>query len=527
MFKLFATGPDIPLRTDIDVDDAFRRHRMKIIIAITLGYAFSYTCRLAINVVKKPLIDGGIFTPDDLGTIGSALFYSYAAGKLINGFVADHANARRFFAIGLIISALCNIAMGFSMTVAAATIVWGINGWFQSYGAPACVISLASWFSNKERGRYYGIWSTAHSIGEGLNFLVTAALVSALGWHWGFWGPGIAVLVTAVATYFAMADRPRTMGLPAVADWKNDHYVSADNVEETPAIEPISNRAIIGLIVAAVLLAGLSFTFINSISVGGETCYYVGDIDLAEPGCIDPIWYRGSFVIAAILALIAFGFRYIQVKRPDTVFATQLEILKIPAMWVLAFSSALVYITRYAINSWGVLYLQEARGYSLVGAGTMLTVSTIAGIVGAVAFGFISDKYFAARRPPVNLLFGLIELTGLLLLFYGPQGMAWTVLAMILFGLGMTGLVTSVGGLFGVDICPKRVAGAALGMVGVFSYLGAGIQERVSGKLIDGGMTMVNGVRHYDFTNVIEFWIGASVISILLAATLWRTKLRD
>lgn len=450
MFKLFATGPDIPLRTDIDVEDAFRRQRLKIIIAITLGYAFSYTCRLAINVVKKPLIDGGIFTPDDLGQIGSALFYSYAAGKLINGFVADHANARRFFAIGLIISALCNIAMGFSMTVTAATIVWGINGWFQSYGAPACVISLASWFSNKERGRYYGIWSTAHSIGEGLNFLVTAALVSALGWHWGFWGPGIAVLVTAVATYFAMADRPRTMGLPAVADWKNDHYTPTEEEAAAAAAAPAKST-----------------------------------------------------------------------------FATQLEILKIPAMWVLAFSSALVYITRYAINSWGVLYLQEARGYSLVGAGTMLTISTLAGIVGAVAFGFISDKYFAARRPPVNLLFGLVELVGLLLLFYGPQGMAWTALAMILFGLGMTGLVTSVGGLFGVDICPKRVAGAALGMVGVFSYLGAGIQERVSGKLIDSGMTMVNGVRHYDFTNVIEFWIGASVISILLAATLWRTKLRD
>ena len=95
--------------------------------------------------------------------------------------------------IGLLLSAFCNIAMGFSTTVGIATLVWGINGWFQSYGAPACVISLASWFSNKERGRFYGIWSTSHSIGEGLNFIATAALVSALGWHWGFWGPGIAV----------------------------------------------------------------------------------------------------------------------------------------------------------------------------------------------------------------------------------------------------------------------------------------------------------------------------------------------
>jgi OPA family sugar phosphate sensor protein UhpC-like MFS transporter len=209
------------------------------------------------------------------------------------------------------------------------------------------------------------------------------------------------------------------------------------------------------------------------------------------------------------------------------VFATQLTILRIPAVWIVALSSALVYVTRYAITSWGMLYLQEVRGYSAVGAGFMLAVNTVAGILGAVAFGYISDKFFAARRPPANLLFGVVEIVGLLLFFYGPVGLAWTAFSLFLFGLGMTGLVTSVGGLFAIDICPKRVAGAALGMVGVFSYLGAAIQERVSGKLIDNGMTIVNGVRHYDFTSAILFWIGASVISLLLVSTLWRTRLRD
>src|SRR3569623_1195708 len=111
LLRALATGPDLPVRTDIDIDAAYRRHRLSIIIAVTLGYAMSYTCRLALNVVKKPLIDGGIFTPDNLGTIGSALLYSYAAGKLINGFVSDHANARKFMALGLILSALCNVAM--------------------------------------------------------------------------------------------------------------------------------------------------------------------------------------------------------------------------------------------------------------------------------------------------------------------------------------------------------------------------------------------------------------------------------
>jgi OPA family sugar phosphate sensor protein UhpC-like MFS transporter len=98
---------------------------------------------------------------------------------------------------------------------------------------------------------------------------------------------------------------------------------------------------------------------------------------------------------------------------------------------------------------------------------------------------------------------------------------------MILFGLGMTALVTSLGGLFATDICPKRVAGAAMGLIGVFSYIGAAIQEQVSGALIDKGMRIVDGVRHYDFGPAILFWIGASVASLTLATSLWRTKLRD
>ena len=445
MLRALATGPDLPVRTDIDIDAAYRRHRFSIIVAVTAGYGLSYTCRLALNVVKKPLIDGGIFTPADLGTIGSALFYSYAAGKLINGFVSDHANARRFMALGLIMTALCNMAMGFSTSLAAATLIWGLNGWFQSFGAPACVISLASWFSNKERGRFYGIWTTSHSIGEGLNFVAGTAIVGALGWQWGFWGPAVAVIIAAIGCHAAMADRPRTLGLPAVADWKNDHY-AAD-----------------------------------------------------KPAAADG----------------------------KSVFATQLTILRIPSLWIVALASSMAYVTRYAITSWGILYLQEVRGYTAVGAGLLLAVNTVAGVIGAVAFGYISDKWFGARRPPVNLLFGVIEVVGLLLFFYGPFGLAWSSFALLLFGLGMTGLVTSVGGLFAVDICPKRGAGAARGTVGVVRYLGAAIHDQVSGKLIDAHMTVVNGVRHYDFGPAILFWVGASLVSLVLATTLWNAKLRD
>lgn len=441
ILRAFAPGADAPAITDKGlISKLFRQNRLMIMIAITGGYGLAYTCRLALGVVKKPLIDAGIFTPSELGLIGSAFFYTYAIGKLTNGFLSDHLNPRVFLAVGILISALCNIGMGFSLVLWLSVLLWGFNGWFQSFGAPASVVSLAQWFSNHERGRFYGIWSTAHSIGEGLTFVMTGALVGALGWQAGFWGPGMLCVLTAFGCLFLMKDRPQTLGLPPVAVWRDD---------EAPPPPPT-----------------------------------------------------------------------------QSLLKTQMSILAMPAIWVLAVSSALMYVTRYAINSWGVLYLQEARGFTLGQATSILALNTATGIIGAIAFGYVSDKFFKARRPPANLLFGLLEVAGLLIIFFGPTNIWMLCFGMSLFGLGLTGLVTSVGGLFATDIAPKRVAGAALGMVGVFSYMGAAIQENVSGGLIEAGMKTVNGVKIYDFGPAILFWVGASVVSLVLATSLWRVKLR-
>jgi len=446
LLQSLATGADQPPLADrARIDALYRHHRLRILLAITLGYSFVYTCRLALSIVKKPLLDAGIFSPTELGLIGSALFYAYAVGKLVNGFLADHANMKLFFAAGVLASALINIGMGFSTVLWLSVVLWAFNGWFQGYGAPAGVVAMTNWFSNKERGRIYGIWSTAHSIGEGLTFFVIAGLVSAFGWQFGFWGPGVLCVLVAVGLYVLMQDRPRTMGLPEVNDWSGERWQMLDST--------------------------------------------------------------GSAA---------------------SVLATQFSVLKIPAIWVLALASAANYVTRYAINSWGVLYLQEARGYSLVEAGSFLLASTLAGIVGCVAYGFISDKLFDARRPPANLLFALCEIAGLLLVFFGPKDAFTLTIAFVLYGIGLNGLVTSLGGLFAVDVSPKRVAGATMGIIGIFSYVGAALQENFSGVLIEQGMQVAaDGTRTYDFGPVIWFWIGSAVVSMLLSMTLWRVKLRD
>ena len=440
----FATAADAPLIQDQgQIDALYRQQRWRVLLAITLSYGLIYTCRLAIGLVKPSMIDAGVFTPAEFGLIGSALFYTYALGKLTNGFLADHANIRVFLPFGFILSALCNFGMGFADTLVLAVVLWGLNGWFQGFGAPGSVVAITAWFSNGERGRVYGLWNTSHSIGEGLTFFVIGWVVAHYGWRFGYFVPAMIGLFTAALVWTLVRDRPRTMGLPSIAAWKDDHLPeSADT-------------------------------------------------------------------------------------KKKTTLAVQVAILRYPAVWILGLSSAANYVTRYAINSWGPLYLQEARGMGEVAAGTMLMISTLAGVAGSILYGFISDKLFGARRPPANLLFALVEILGLLLIFYGPANVPTLVVGMVLFGLGLTGLVASLGGLFAVDICPKRATGAAMGVVGVFSYIGAAIQENISGALLDQHSHMVGVDRIYDFQPAIWFWLGSSVVSMLLAATLWRARLRD
>ena len=72
------------------------------------------------------------------------------------------------------------------------------------------------------------------------------------------------------------------------------------------------------------------------------------------------------------------------------------------------------------------------------------------------------------------------------------------------------------------------------GVVGMASYVAAGIQDVVSGWLIDGNSTLVETLdeatgqmvqaTQYDFTPVAIFWVVASVISFLLPVLNWKYR---
>jgi len=109
----------------------------------------------------------------------------------------------------------------------------------------------------------------------------------------------------------------------------------------------------------------------------------------------------------------------------------------------------------------------------------------------------------------------------------GPADAVIDTVSMVLFGLSLGVLLVYLGGLMAVDICSKDASGTVLGIVGITSYLGAGFQDIISGRLIEDGQTIIDGQSHYNFDEAGLLWIGSAVLSLILATLIWNVKSPD
>ena len=200
----------------------------------------------------------------------------------------------------------------------------------------------------------------------------------------------------------------------------------------------------------------------------------------------------------------------------------QKMVLKHPGIWIIALSSAFIYITKYAIAGWGVLFLQKARGFDLAEASQVIAFSAIFGILGTVLAGWLSDSVFKGDRVRPAVLSGIISTSSLILFLFVGGGFILNIFYVSLFSLSVGVLYCIVAGLMAVDIVPRKATGAALGVVGISSYVAAGLQDITSGYLIQGFTTQVEGVDIYDFGPVSWFWIMAAVASFVLPVLNWK-----
>ena len=203
-------------------------------------------------------------------------------------------------------------------------------------------------------------------------------------------------------------------------------------------------------------------------------------------------------------------------RRPTA--ELQKWVFRHPGIWVIALSSAFIYITQHAVSDWGVLFLQKQKAMSLESATQVIGISEIFGVVGTLLAGWLSDKVFHGDRSTPVIIAGILTVIAMALFLFTGGGYALNILYIAVFSLSFSVVFCIVAGLMALDFVPRKATGAAMGIVGISSYVAAGAQSLLSGFLIGGNETA--GV--YNFTPVSIFWIISCLIAFILPVIGWK-----
>ncbi|HEU4517198.1 MAG TPA: phosphoglycerate transporter protein PgtP [Steroidobacteraceae bacterium] len=140
-------------------------------------------------------------------------------------------------------------------------------------------------------------------------------------------------------------------------------------------------------------------------------------------------------------------------------------------LWAIAIANAFCYFVRYGVVNWIPTYLETAKGFSFHESSTAWALYEFAAIPGTIACGWLSDRWFCGRRAPMTMIFMALTLVAVVVYWMNLTGPIWIDYA-ALFAIGFLvyGPIMMIG-LHSLDLVPKKAAGTAAGLTGLFGYV--------------------------------------------------------
>ena len=215
----------------------FRRRRGLNWSVVGLTYTSFYLCRYNFSYANKAIADELHFNYEQMSTILSANFVAYGCGQIINGLITDRIGGKAAMLIGAAGTIVMNLLFGaasFWGLLWLFTLIWSLNGYVQSFGAPGFIKINSAWFSEKQRGTFAGIFGFMINLGRfAANKLLPALLagfvlfgmwqVPPQHWRTLFWIPAGIAAVIAVVLAFTVKDTPEEVGYKNVFKGEADH----------------------------------------------------------------------------------------------------------------------------------------------------------------------------------------------------------------------------------------------------------------------------------------------------------------
>lgn len=198
-----------------------------------------------------------------------------------------------------------------------------------------------------------------------------------------------------------------------------------------------------------------------------------------------------------------------------------LQVLSHPMVWLMGMSYFCLKFVRYALMFWLPLYMVKKLGYSQVSAGSLSAIPEIVGFLGTIFAGYVSDRFFGARRAPICALMFLGLVAACLIqprlceMGTLPTIIGLSVIFFMIFG--PDSIMTGAGAM---DFGTKRGAATAAGFINGCGSVGTAIQEPVIGLL-------ATRFGEAGYNNFFYLMVPLAIIPFFLMLTQWNVKAKQ
>ncbi|CAM0117792.1 putative hexose phosphate transport protein [Rhabdochlamydiaceae symbiont of Dictyostelium giganteum] len=323
--------------TETEIEESYSYWRWRIFIGMYIGYVFYYFSRNSFGSIKPLLGQDLGFSMSDLGILTTIFAASYGLSKFISGVLSDRSNPRIFMSSGLIITGILNILFGCSSSLLTLSILWCLNGLFQGWGWPPCAKLLTHWYSQKERGLWWGMQNSSHNVGAALIPLLIGMTAQQFGWRHGMFAAGVLSIIVGIFIFFILRDTPSTMGLPSIETFKKNTDPRALSQEHEISLKELLFKYILNNSYLWVL--GIAYFFIYLIrgAINDWAPMFLMETRgyqlVTANGAT--FWFEVGGLIGSLFAGWASDRLFKEKRGPVNVIFSCLMLLSIMALWAL------------------------------------------------------------------------------------------------------------------------------------------------------------------------------------------------
>lgn len=388
VFKLFKPAPyQKEIEDPSQVSTQYKYWRLRIFLGMYVGYIFFYFTRKSFTFAMPALVANLGLDKGQLGILASILSLTYGISKFVSGGFADRSNPRYFMAIGLMLTGVCNICFGLSSSIVLFAIFWGLNGWFQGWGWPPCARLLTHWYSQKERGVWWGFWNTSHSVGGFLIPFIAIYCANYWGWRYALFVPGALCILTGLVIMNRLRDTPQSLGLPPIEKFKNDYPSAGREEEKELSLKEIFLKYVLKNKFIWILGAAYFFIYILRTAISDWSVLFLveakGYTQLkagATVGC-----FEVGGIVGSLVAGWASDFIFAGRRGPVNVIFSLASVLILSAIWLVS-GNFLLDSTLFFLMGFFIFGPQMLIGMAAAELSHKKAAGTATGFVGWIAY---------------------------------------------------------------------------------------------------------------------------------------------